>query len=357
MVKRSRPALSQPETRRARSTSGRIRLEDVAAHAGVSTATVSRAFNEPEKVNEDVRERVLKAAEEMNWIPNAAGRALASSRTHIAGAIIPTLDNEVFAKQVSAMQAVFSERGYTLFLGCSNYDPEEGHRQVMAMLARGVEALAIVGENHPPELFRALKLAKIPFVVTYSFNPNAPYACVGFDHNAAFQVITRHLIDLGHRKFAAIFQPSQDNDRVAARLAGIREALVDASIMFDERDCLVGPPTMEFGAKSFADLMSRGASKPTAVICGNDTIAIGAIAAAGSLNVDVPGTCSITGFDDLMIASQVSPQLTTMRIDNQHIGTLAARQLLSVIDGESLQPISEELTTELRIRDSTGPAL
>ena len=144
------------------SGSGRVKLEEVARKANVSTATVSRAFNEPDKVSEEVRQRVKDAARALNWIPNAAGRALASRRTHIAGAIIPTLDNEIFAHQISGMQSVFSERGFTLFLGCSNYDPDEGLKQADAMLARGVEALAVVGESHPPELFDALNSRGIP---------------------------------------------------------------------------------------------------------------------------------------------------------------------------------------------------
>jgi LacI family transcriptional regulator len=100
-------------------------LSDVAKLAGVSTATVSRVYNEPDKVSANVRERVEHAALTLNWFPNAAGRALASTRSHIAGIIIPTLDDRVFASQVSGMQAAFAARGITLVLGCSNYDPAQ----------------------------------------------------------------------------------------------------------------------------------------------------------------------------------------------------------------------------------------
>lgn len=149
-------------SKRARGGSGRVKLEEVARKANVSTATVSRAFNEPDKVSEEVRQRVKDAARALNWIPNAAGRALASRRTHIAGAIIPTLDDEIFAHQIGGMQTVFSERGFTLFLGCSNYDPDEGLRQAEAMLARGVEAIAVVGENHPPSFLMRSTRAAFP---------------------------------------------------------------------------------------------------------------------------------------------------------------------------------------------------
>jgi len=164
-----------------------------------------------------VRERVEHAALQLNWFPNAAGRALASTRSHIAGIIIPTLDDQVFASQVSSMQAAFAARGITLVLGCSNYDPAQALMQVRAMLARGVEAMAIVGEAHPPELFEALRRYRVPYAVTYAYREGSPHICIGFDNRAAFAEIAEHPIELGHRRIATVIQPARDNDRVQAR--------------------------------------------------------------------------------------------------------------------------------------------
>jgi len=344
-------------SKRARGGSGRVKLEEVARKANVSTATVSRAFNEPGKVSEEVRQRVKEAARALSWIPNAAGRALASRRTHIAGAIIPTLDNEIFAHQISGMQTVFSERGFTLFLGCSNYDPKEGLRQADAMLARGVEALAVVGENHPPELFDALNARGIPYVVTYSYNKLSSHPCIGFDNRAAFHRITSHLLSLGHRRFAAIFQPDTDNDRVRERLCGIRDALAAAGLEIPAQDLMMGPSTLEFGAASFARLMTQAIDlRPTAIVCGNDNLALGALMAARECGLEAPRDFSITGFDDLAISSRFSPRLTTMKVDNQQIGILAANELLAVIAGEQGQAQSREIVPDLKIRDSAGRA-
>jgi LacI family transcriptional regulator len=316
---------------------------------------VSRVFNEPEKVSEAIRERVKEAARALNWIPNAAGRALASSRTHIMGAIIPTLDNEIFAHQIGGMQTVFSNAGFTLFLGCSNYDPREGLRQAEAMLARGVEAIALVGENHPAELFAALKTRNIPYVVTYSYSKLSEHPCIGFDNRAAFVRMTDHLLALGHRRFAGIFQPVANNDRVAARLAGVRDALAAADIQLADEDLLIGPSTLEFGGESFSRLMTRaGAERPTAIVCGNDNIALGALMAANARGLKAPQDFSITGFDDLAISSRFAPRLTTMKVDNQSIGTLAANQLLAVLAGQQASPQSEEVIPVLQVRDSSG---
>jgi len=341
--------------KRARGGNGRVKLDEVARKANVSTATVSRVFNEPEKVSESVRQRVKEAARALNWIPNAAGRALASRRTHIAGAIIPTLDDEIFAHQVSGMQAVFSERGFTLFLGCSNYDPDEGLRQADAMLARGVEALAVVGENHPPELFDALNSRQIPYVVTYSYNKLSPHPCVGFDNRAAFGRITDYLLSLGHRRFAAIFQPTTNNDRVKERLGGISETLAAAGLEIPAKNLMIGPSTLEFGAASFTRLMDQDDdARPTAIVCGNDNIALGALMAARESGLKAPQDFSITGFDDLAISSRFSPKLTTMKVDNQQIGILAANELLAVIAGEQGHAQSQEIMPVLKIRESAG---
>ncbi|WP_233809954.1 LacI family DNA-binding transcriptional regulator [Paraburkholderia sp. HP33-1] len=344
-----------PETPaiRTRRKSGRAVLSDVARLADVSTATVSRVYNEPDKVSPSVRERVLQAATTLNWIPNAAGRALASTRTHIAGAIIPTLDDEVFASQVSGMQAVLAERGITLFLGCSNYDPAQALTQVRAMLARGVEVIAIVGEAHPPELFDALRQARVPYAITYAYREGSPHHCIGFDNRAAFIEIAEHLIELGHRTFAAIFQPGRDNDRVQARVAGVREALARHGIAVRPSHMHEGPATIAFGRQSLRAIWQGGDKRPTAIICGNDQLAIGVLLEAAELGIKVPQQLSVTGFDDVAIAQQIHPSLTTMRVDTAKIGRRAAQYLLDVLDGKTNSE-SGVVQPMLMVRESTG---
>ncbi|WP_152766212.1 LacI family DNA-binding transcriptional regulator [Paraburkholderia franconis] len=353
MSSSSLPATPDTPAVRTRRKSGRAVLGDVARLAEVSTATVSRVYNEPDKVSPSVRERVLQAASALNWIPNAAGRALASTRTHIAGAIIPTLDDQVFASQVAGMQAVLAERGITLFLGCSNYDPTQALTQVRAMLARGVEAIAIVGEAHPPELFDALTQARVPYAITYAYRDGSPHHCIGFDNRAAFVEITEHLIGLGHRRFAAVIQPAQGNDRVQARMAGIREALERHGLAVRPSHMYEGPATIAFGRQSLRAIWQGSEKRPTAIICGNDQLAIGVLLEAGELGIKVPQQLSVTGFDDVALAQEIHPSLTTLRVDTAEIGRRAARYLLDVLDGREnvescvVQPV-------LKIRESTA---
>jgi len=333
----------------------RPRASDVAAAVGVSTATVSRAFNEPDKVAPAVRERVLAAARAVGWMPHAAGSALARRRTYLAGAIIPTLDNEIFATQVGALQTVLTEQGITLLVGCSNYDPGQALVQARAMLARGVEALMIVGEAHKPELFEALAAHDVPYVVTYAHRPDSPHPCIGFDNREAFRRLTHHLLDLGHRDFGVIIQPVAGNDRVEARLDGIRSALAEHGLGVRPRHLREGPWSIAFGRASLREILAAAGPRPTAVICGNDHLAIGALIEAKALGVAVPSSLSIVGFDDVAMAAHTEPPLTTMRVDNAEIGRRAARCLLARLAGGVEEP-SPPLAANLILRGSTGPS-
>ena len=351
------PTTARTQTNRARRNTGRTVLSDVAKLAGVSTATVSRVYNEPDKVSANVRERVEQAALALNWFPNAAGRALASTRSHIAGIIIPTLDDQVFASQVSGMQAAFAARGITLVLGCSNYDPAQALVQVRAMLARGVEAMAVVGEAHPPELFDALRLYRVPYAVTYAYREDSPHTCIGFDNHAAYVEIAEHLIGLGHRSFAVCIQPTRDNDRVQARVAGIRATLERHGLAVRPEHMLEGESTIGFGRRCLRAIWQAPGERPSAIICGNDHIAIGVLREAEDLGVAIPDELSVTGFDDLEIAKELRPALTTMRVDTYAIGRLTAQHLLDVLDGKHPrhEHAGHEVHAELQLRQSTGP--
>ncbi|MET3550987.1 LacI family DNA-binding transcriptional regulator [Burkholderia sp. 567] len=339
---------------RARRGSGRSVLGDVAKLAGVSTATVSRVYNDPGKVSADVQQRVRDAARALNWIPNAAGRALASTRTHITGAIIPTLDDQVFASQVAGMQAVMAEHGITLFLGCSNYDPAQALAQVRAMLSRGVEAVSLVGEAYPPEVFELLHQHRVPYVVTYAYRDDSPHCCIGFDNRAAFARLTTHLLDLGHRDFAIIMQPSADNDRVQARLRGIHDTLAARGLAVRPVHQHEGAATIAFGRASLRAIADSGATRPTAVICGNDALALGALLEAQALGLDVPSQLSITGFDDVALAREIRPSLTTMWVDTAAIGRKAAHALLDALGNGETGP-GYAVQPELRVRESAAP--
>ncbi|GGG83625.1 LacI family transcriptional regulator [Salipiger pallidus] len=318
-----------PKRRRRRTGQSSASLGQVAELAGVSTATVSRAFNNPDRVSEAMRSRIFKAAEQLNWVPNAAGRALASARTRILGAVIPTLDNEIFARQVLGLQDGLSPHGYTLFLGCSRYCGEAALTEVRAMLEHGVEGIMLVGRDYPDTLFRLLRAHRTPHVLSYIYDPGLDHPTVGFRHDEIFAQLTRAHLEAGHRRFALIFQNVEGNSRVADRLRGVRETLAEAAAPLPEDQVLIGEGTLQFGADSLRRLMSLPeAVRPSAIICGNDTLAIGALSMAQRMGLQVPKDFAISGFDNTAISEMTAPPLYTAEIDNYLVGREAAEMML-----------------------------
>ncbi len=334
-------------------------LADVARVAGVSTATVSRYLNDPEKVTEKTRARVRAAIAQLDWVPNAAARSLVSRRSYTVGAIVPTLEHEKFHQQLQAFQGRLGAEGLAVFVACSSYDPEEGYRLARGMVGRGVDAIALLGDNYPDALFDLLRAKDIPYVVTFGKRADSDHPCAGFDHARAYEVITRRLLELGHTRFGVIFQSTKLNNRVAARLGAIHATLAENGIALRpphlalmDNNSNVG--RIPFARKSFQQIMSH-APAPTAIICGNDILAIGALLEAEAMGIDVPGTVSISGFDDIEIAAHSRPSLTTVRVPDREMGELAAQYLIDRLAGRDCAPPAM-LDVLLVERESTGKA-
>jgi len=334
-------------------------LADVARAAGVSTATVSRYLNEPGKVSEKTRARVRSAIDRLNWVPNAAARSLVSRRSYTVGALLPTLAHEKFHQQLEAFQARMAVEGLSVVLACSSYDPEDGYRQVRALLARGVDALALLGDDFPPALFDLLRAKGIPYVITFGKHAESDHPCVGFDHARAYRMVTQRLLDLGHTRFGAIFQSTRFNSRVQARLAAIHATLAENGLALRPHHLALmstGGPIgrIPFARESLRQIMSRDPA-PTAIICGNDMLAVGALLEAKAMGIDVPGTLSLSGFDDIEIASQLQPSLTTVLVPDRRIGELAAQYLIDRLAGRACEHPAM-LDVVLVERESTGRA-
>ncbi|RKP53285.1 LacI family DNA-binding transcriptional regulator [Pararobbsia silviterrae] len=334
-------------------------LADVAAAAGVSTATVSRYLNDPHKVSAKTHARVRAAVEQLGWIPNAAARSLVSRRSNAVGVVVPTLMHEKFHQQVQAFQAEMGKHGFSVFVSCSGYDPSEGYRQARSLLSRGVDALALLGDDFPPELFSTLHQRQTPFVITFGAREGSEHPCVGFDQYAAYESLTRYLLSLGHTRIGLVFHTAVDNARTQARLKGVFDTLAREGLAVRPQHMQTMTTRDLVGRIPFARAAVRAMlaerPAPTAIMCGNDVLALGALLEAKAAGIDVPGQLSITGFDDNEIAAELSPALTTIRVPDLEIGALAAEYLLERIAGRSPTPPAM-LDVLLIKRGSTGPA-
>lgn len=330
-------------------------LDDVAIRAGVSTATVSRCLSAPDKVRPKLRERVLAAIMETGYRPHGAARALASKRTHTIGAVIPTLDNAIFAKVAQTLQNELDARGRTLLLASSDYRPEREQSQIENLIVRGVDGIMLTGEQRDPEIYRLLERRGIRYVNTYVHHPASTHPTIGFDNIAAMAKIVAYLYDLGHRRFAMIGGFTAGNDRAAERIRGTVEALARRGIDLSPGHVLERPYTITASRAACRDLLT-GPQPPTAIVCGNDVLALGAMLEAAVLGKAIPGSLSITGFDDLELAREIPPGLTTIHAPLTDMGRLAADFLVAEEEEKSEKVRHIELPAELVVRGSTGPA-
>lgn len=328
-------------------------LHDVAKLSGVSTATVSRCLNFPKQVSEKTREKVDEAIETLGYSPNFGARAMAAQRTNTIGAIIPTMENAIFARGIQAFQEELAAHGYNLMVASSSYRADLEAQQIRSLVARGADGLLLIGHWRDSGLYDFLAAQKVPALVTWTYDSAAPRASIGFDNHGAMKELAEKVFALGHRRVAMISADSTSNDRAAARVAGFREAAQEAGVTDGDLTVIETVYGIESGATAFADLMLRPAP-PTAVFCGNDVLAVGALGCARELGLQVPDDVSIVGFDDIELAQVAFPKLTTVHVPHREMGRRAARALVQALqDGTPIEPL--QLPTSVVLRDSLGP--
>ena len=328
-------------------------LADVADASGVSLATVSRVLNTPEIVTPEVRERVRRALRSLDYLPHGAARALRSRRTRSVGVVVPTLGASIFGRGVEALQSRLAERGYRLLVANSQYDLQKEAVEIQSLLEHGIDGLILVGNDHLPEARSLVRRYDIPVVITFVHVAAENLPAVGFNNFAAAYEMAAYLFGLGHRQFGVITSPVTANDRVRARREGLLTYLRNNGVLLPPA-CLVEVPyLMEAGREALRRIISA-APQTTAVLCTTDVLAIGAVAEAKRLGLDVPGRLSVAGFDNLEFASYVDPALTTVTIPAEDIGRTAADRLLDAFAGEEL-PQATEIPAVLAIRGTTAP--
>ena len=334
-------------------------LEDVAQAAGVSTATVSRCLNTPDRVAAKTRDRVMKVVEELGYSPNFGARVMAARRTFTIGAIIPTMDNAIFARSLQAFQEELHARGYTLLVASSAYRPDVEDSQIRALVSRGADGLLLIGHDRAQAIYEYLERQNVPALVAWSYSDAARVPCIGFDNRKAMMRLTEEAIRLGHTRIAMISGHREGNDRAQARVQGLKDALARHGLAADEAPIIETRYEIENGADAFARLMVQD-TPPTAVLCGNDVLAAGAIREAKEMGLRVPQDVSITGFDDIELARIVTPPLTTVRVPHREMGRKAAHALIDMVEGRE-RPNSVDLATSMTLRSSlaapgSGPA-
>lgn len=329
-------------------------LADVARQAGVSTATVSRFLNQPSLLRPDKRVKVEAAIQALGYIPHGMARSLASARSRMVGAVFPRINSILFGSFFGELQRRLGEAGYLLVIASSEYTMEIEEVQIRELLARGVDALVLVGHEHTPATWRMLEQADIPIIVTWTWRDDrAETAQIAFSNPESTAAITDHVIGLGHTRIGFLSGRLRGNDRAAGRLEGFRQTLKKHGLVLPKGAIEEVPFDIDAAASAFGRLMARG-SGITAVICGSDLLAMGALREARRLGLTVPDDVTVTGHDDTEMASCTGPPLTTINTPRAEMATRAARMLIDRLErSEPLQSV--RLETQLVIRASCGP--
>jgi LacI family transcriptional regulator, gluconate utilization system Gnt-I transcriptional repressor len=330
---------------------GRPRLSDVAERAGVSAMTVARVLREPAKVAPLTLERVRQAIRDVDYVPDLVARSLTSQSTGVVAAVVPTLANSLIAEVTQGMSQTFARHGRQLMIGASNFSSATEEELVRSFIARRVDAIYLTGTSQTAETVRMLRVAGIP-VVQGGNIPDRPIDMVAGTSNV---VAARTLVSGLIRRYGAaigyIGHDPTDNDRARDRRRGFELALVEAGAQPRPEWMLQRPLAMQGGADGLRALLALP-ERPRAVFCGTDVIASGAIFGCARMGVAVPNDVAIAGYDDLEIAGQMSPSLTTVRIPRFEIGVRAAEMIDMALAGQRPAQAVADMGFEVMWRES-----
>lgn len=330
---------------------GRATLEQVAAMAGVSIMTASRALSQPQMVSEATRVKVEGAVAELGYVPNRAARALASAQSHVIVVLVPSLSNAVFTAVLEGIHDAVAPGQYQLLIGNTHYSQAEEERLLRTYLQSSPDGILLSSQTHSPAVARMLDASRVPAVSMMDLSDDPHKLSVGFSQFEAGMAMTRHLLDKGYRRIG--FIGAQLDERTLRRADGYRAAMVEAGLA-DPRLELMVPDrsTIALGA----DLMGRMmAAMPDcdAVFCCNDDLAHGAVFHCQRHGVRIPQDIAVCGFNDLPASAWMMPSLTTIDTPRYRIGFEAAGLLLQVIKGQAPERTRIDLGFTLREREST----
>ncbi|MEO6747446.1 MAG: LacI family DNA-binding transcriptional regulator [Caldimonas sp.] len=319
--------------RRARRGSGAVTLHDVAKLAGVAPITASRALNSPEQVSAEVRRKVTEAIARTGYVPNILAGGLASSRSRLVAAVVPTISGPVFLETIRALTDALAERGYQLMLGQSGYVGNREDALLGAIIGRRPDGIVLTGILHSAEGRKRLLSAGIPVVETWDLTPTPIDMLVGFSHVEVGRAVAQFLHAKGHRRLAVV----SGSDERARRRQHALEAAAQALGLEPVRAVVVpAPTTLKSGRAALAELMEGPGID--AVFCSSDLLALGVITEAQARGVAVPGQLAIIGFGDLEFAADLHPALTTVRINGAAIGRQAAQFIVERAEGRTVDP-------------------
>jgi LacI family gluconate utilization system Gnt-I transcriptional repressor len=326
---------STDNLKRSRRGSGAVTLHDVAKLAGVAPITASRAVNMPGKVSPEVLKRVNEAIAKTGYVPNLLAGGLASTRSRLVAAIVPTIAGPVFQNTVQSLTAALAENGYQLMLGQSGYTPSgeaasPGEDLLLeAIIGRRPDGIVLTGIMHSADGRKRLVASGIPIVETWDLTPTPIDMLVGFSHAEVGRAAVQFLHGKGRRRLAAV---GGDDERSMRRLDAFRTEAQRMGLPTVQLALVPAPTSLGSGRRGLADFLQRNLGID-AVFCSSDLLALGVLTEAHARGMSVPRDLAILGFGDQDFAQDLSPAMTTVHIDGTAIGRQAAQFIIERAEG------------------------
>jgi LacI family transcriptional regulator len=317
---------------------------------------VSRALNSETRhlVKLETAERVLEAARELQFHPDPAARSLKTRRSYTVGVLLPDLNNPLFPPIVRGIEDTLGRQGYVVLMGNTDNDEEQERRVLEGMRSRNVDGLIVATARQRHPLLDNAVAEDLPVVLVNRVLEDRSFPAASVDDQLGAELAVNHLILLGHRRIAHIAGP-QDLSTGVGRLRGFERGMRRAGLDPDP-DLIVCAEgfTRSAGRSCLVSLLDRG-QRFTAVVAGNDLLALGCYLALEGAGLSCPEQVSVVGFNDMPFIDQLRPPLSSVRIPHYEVGTAAAALMLELIADHRAPVASKVLRPELVIRGSTAP--
>lgn len=320
------------KTRDARPRRTRVTMAEVGRIAGVSQVTVSRALSDPSKVSPETYGRIREAIEMTGFVPNAIAGALASRRSKLVTALVPSLINIVYSSLIKTFSEPMRRNGYQILLSESGFDPKEEEALIAAHLSRRPDAVLLTGIHHTPLARRMLLGAEIPVIEIWDTTESPIDICIGFSHQKAGQAVAEFALEAGYTAAACV---SANDERALRRKSAFVASFSQRQSAPVPEVILQSPASLAGGRTGLSQLVDEKGFGSGVIFCSSDLIAHGIIIEAGVRGLRIPEDVAVIGFGDQDFAEFVEPALTTVRVDREALGRMAAEALLARIHGQA----------------------
>ncbi len=332
--------------------SSSVTIRDVAREADVSVATVSRYINQSARVSEDVTQRIERAIEELNYVPHAAARHLATQKTRVIGLLLTNMHNDFFAPLVSGIEAVVQQEGYNLLVATHRAESQPDCQ--LPIGPHNTDGLIVFADSLSDADIVNLHRGGFPMVLIHRSSPlDYQIPSVTIENKHATCELVDHLINVHNRKRILFVRGPVNQEDSHWRELGYQQALENNNLIFDENLVISGEFEREIAYQEMTKFLVNQHPEFDAVFTGDDDFAIGIVNALKEADYRVPEDVSVAGFDDLRLSAFLTPPLTTVNAPTETVGRTAAKHLFDFLAGKDVE-LMTLLPTEIVIRRSCG---